>query len=315
MTQPREIHPGVTYHVTHTTVGRQFLLRPDAVVNQIMLFCLFYAAKECDVLVHSVMVESNHFHAVITDLKGNLSRFMHRLDMLSAKCLIAHWQKQYPELYLAQIWSTAKYNAVVLPNANAVINAIAYDATNPIKDGLVSDFRDWPGLKSRPGDWLQPARTVQRPLGLAFKDSSKKDREVPVKYVVPPALRDRRSELAVDDVHARIRDVTRSIRKERAFAGKGHLGAKAVMAMRPFDSPSTPRIKGKRTPTFAAGGDTELLKEGLKRVRAFRQGYRDCIQRFLGGARDVVFPAGTYLMRVRFRATCDDWSPPWCHAT
>jgi putative transposase len=67
MTQAREIHPGVTYHVTHTTVGRQFLLRPDAVVNQVMLFCLFYAAKECDVLVHSVMVESNHFHAVITD--------------------------------------------------------------------------------------------------------------------------------------------------------------------------------------------------------------------------------------------------------
>jgi putative transposase len=314
MTQAREIHPGITYHVTHTTVGRQFLLRPDAVVNQVMLFCLFYAAKECDVLVHSVMVESNHFHAVITDVFGKLPKFMHRFDMLSAKCLIMHWEKQYPELYLAQIWSTAKYNAVVLPNANAVINAIAYDATNPIKDGLVKDFRDWPGLKSRPGNWLHAAQPVRRPAGLAFKDSNPKDRKVKVQYVVPPALRDRPVQRAVDDVHARIRDVTASIRKERALLGKSFLGAKAVTNMSPFDSPSTPRIKGKLTPTFAAGGDTALLKEGLKRVRAFRQSYRDCIQRFLAGARDVVFPAGTYLMRVRFGVACDDWSPPWCHA-
>lgn len=315
MTQPRELHPGVTYHVTHTTVGRQFLLRPDAVVNQVMLFCLFYAAKEYGVLVHSVMVESNHFHAVVTDVRGNLSGFMHRFDMLSAKCLIAHWQAQYPELYLEQIWSASKYNAVVLPNANAVIDAITYDATNPVKDGLVSDYRDWPGLKSRPGDWMQPARSVKRPTGLAFKDSSKKDRQVQVKYVVPPALRDRAPQRAVDDVHFQIRNVTQSLRDERAAADESFLGAKAVMAMSPFDSPSTPRVKGKRTPTFAAGGDAELLKEGLKRVRAFRQSYRECVERFVAGARDVVFPAGTYLMRVRFGVTCHDWSPPWCHAT
>jgi REP element-mobilizing transposase RayT len=280
-----------------------------------MLFCLFYAAKQCGVLVHSVMVESNHFHAVITDVRAELSRFMHLLDMLSAKCLIMHWEKEYPELYLAQIWSASKYNAVVLPNANAVIDAITYDLTNPVKDGLVRDFRQWPGLKSRPYDWLQPARKVKRPKGLAFKDSREKDREVEVKYVVPPALRDRDPQQAVDDVGFQIRTRTQTIRNERAAEGKSFLGVKAILAMRPFDAPSTPRVKGTRTPTFAAGGDTELLKAGLKRVREFRQRYREALTSFLAGTRDVLFPAGTYLMRVRFGATCDDWSPPWCHAT
>jgi hypothetical protein len=42
-------------------LGACFLLKPDEAVNQVMLLCLFYAAKECGVLVHSVMVESNHF--------------------------------------------------------------------------------------------------------------------------------------------------------------------------------------------------------------------------------------------------------------
>lgn len=313
MTQAREIHPRVTYQVTHTTIGRRFLLKPDDVVNQVMLFCLFRAAKKYGVLVHSVMVESNHFHAVVTDVRGELSRFMHWLDMMSAKNLIAYYEKNNPELYLAEIWSKDKYNAVVLPNANAVINAITYGQTNPVKDGLVSDYREWPGLKSRPGDWMQPARVVKRPRGLAFNDRKKKHREVKVQYVVPPALRDRSLQQAVDDVHAQIRDVTKSIRAERALDGKAFMGVKALLAVSPFDSPQKPRAKGKRVPTFAAGGDAALLKEGLKRVRAFRQSYRECIRRFLQGARDVVFPAGTYLMRVRLGVQCDDWTPSWCH--
>lgn len=315
MTPPREIHIGVTYHVTRTTIGRMFLLRPDDVVNHVMLYCLFRAALDCGVLVHSVMVTSNHFHAVVTDVRGELSRFMHLLDMLSAKNLIAHYEKLCPELYLAQVWSSDKFDAVVLPNANAVTDAITYDLTNPVKDGLVHDYRLWPGVKSRPGDWMQPARIVKRPRGLDFSARSRKHRDVKVKYVVPPALGDRPLQRVVDDMHAHIHDVTRSIRADFKLQGRTWLGAKGVLAIHPFDVPRRPRIKGKRVPTFAAGGDIKLLKAGLKRVREFRQRYRECIQRFLAGARDVIFPAGTYLMRIRFGVCCDDWSPPWCHAT
>ncbi len=315
MTPPRELHPGVTYHVTRTTIGRRFLLRPDDVVTQVMLFCLFRAAEIYGVLVHSVMVESNHFHMVITDVRGELSRFMCWLDAMIGKCLIAHYEKLYPDEYLAEIWSKDKYNAVVLPNAETVIQAITYDATNPVRDRLVHDYREWPGLKSRPGDWMQPARFVKRPVGLAFSDRNKDHREVKVQYVAPPALRDRPLQHAVDDVHAQIRDTTKSIRKEHALDRRTFMGPQAVSAVSPFDSPRTPRAKGKRVPTFAAGGDTALLKEGLRHVRTFRERYRDSIRRFLAGARDVIFPAGTYLMRVRFGVPCDDWSPPWCHAT
>jgi len=46
MLQPREIHPRVTVHITHTTIGRMFLLKPDEVVNQVMLFCLFRSSND-----------------------------------------------------------------------------------------------------------------------------------------------------------------------------------------------------------------------------------------------------------------------------
>ncbi len=93
------------------------------------------------------------------------------------------------------------------------------------------------------------------------------------------------------------------------------MGAEAAKAVHPFSSPRTPRLKGKRAPSFAAGGDTALLKVCLTLLRVFRQTYRECMQRYLAGERDVVFPAGTYLMRKLHRVSCDAWSPPWCTAS
>jgi hypothetical protein len=57
-----------------------------------------------------------------------------------------------------------------------------------------------------------------------------------------------------------------------------------------------------------------MLKEGLTLLRNFRHTYRECWTKFCGGVRDVIFPAGTYLLRVRFGAVCDSLHPPWCVA-
>jgi hypothetical protein len=178
----------------------------------------------------------------------------------------------------------------------------------------VRDFRDWPGICSRPHDWTQPARKVRRPDGLAFNDKNKKHREVAVQFTVPPVLRDRRLHAAVDDVNAVIRDTTKSIRKEFEMDGRPWLGVEGVLAVSPFDSPKTPRPKGKRVPNFACGGDSALMKECLTLLRLFRQLYREAMQRYRAGDRNIVFPAGTYLMRKRHHAVCEELRPPWCVA-
>jgi putative transposase len=303
-----------TLHITSTTLQRMFLLKPDAVVNQILFYCLFRAAEDHGVLVHSVFVASTHVHMVVTDVRGEVSEFMHWFSMMTAKNLIAYYEKQYPEMYLESIWSKQPYNAPVLANANAVIKAIAYDVTNPEKDGLVRDFRDWPGVCSRPHDWTQPARKVKRPEGLAFSRRDTEHREVTVKFTVPPALCDRSLQLAVDDVNAAIRDNTKSIRKEFELEGRTWLGEEGVLAVSPFDSPNTPRSKGKRVPNFACGGDEALMKACLTLLRLFRHAYHECMQRYLAGDHTAVFPAGTYLMRQRHHVACEELRPPWCVA-
>jgi hypothetical protein len=49
--------------------------------------------------------------------------------------------------------------------------ALVYAATNPVKDGLVVDYRKWPRLCSRPSDWLASERIAKRPK-LFFNDKN-----------------------------------------------------------------------------------------------------------------------------------------------
>ena len=145
MTQARAVFPGQVLHITCTTLQRMFLLKPDPVVNQVLLFCLFRSAEEHGVLVHSLAVESNHLHMVVTDVRGEVTKFMHWFEMMSAKNLIAYYKQQHSDVHLEGIWSKQRYLATVLACESAVLKAIVYGITNPVKDGLVRDFRDWPG--------------------------------------------------------------------------------------------------------------------------------------------------------------------------
>ena len=136
MTHPRMSVDGGTYLVTRTTSERRFLLRPDAVVGEVFTYCLFRAAALHGVLVHAVCVESTHFHAVVTDVRGQLSEFMRWLDRHVALCLIEHYRGAHPGQNLEGIWSKQPFGATLLLTEAAILDAIVYTITNPVKDGV-----------------------------------------------------------------------------------------------------------------------------------------------------------------------------------
>ena len=53
-------------------------------------------------------------------------------------------------------------------------------------------------------------------------------------------------------------------------------------------------------PTFAAAGDSDAALAIIERNRSFLRDYADCLNRFRRGERDVIWPAGTWKMRVRY---------------
>ena len=87
MTAPRQVLPGSIYMVTRRCAQGQFLLSPSALVNQVFLYCLAYAAQFSGVQVVAFVCLSNHWHAIVTDVEGRLSDFMAQLNRLVGKCI------------------------------------------------------------------------------------------------------------------------------------------------------------------------------------------------------------------------------------
>ena len=302
--------PGGTYLVTRTTSERRFFLRPDPVVSEVFTYCLFRAAGMHGVLVHAVCVESSHWHAVVTDPRGELSEFVRWLDRHVALCLVEHYRTAHPGQNLEGIWSKQPFGATLLLTEAAIVDAIVYAITNPVKDGLVPDYKKWPGVVSRPGDWLKPVRYARRPE-LYFDQDDAEHAEVPAQVTIPPQFRDRDPTAFVRDVEAHIREAQRSAAATIASKGRSFMGEKTIVRADPFASPTTTRPKYQLNPRVAAGGDKDALQQGIAALRLFRDKYREAWRKYRRGLK-AIFPAGTHLMRRLHQVCCEPLDAPWC---
>lgn len=306
MTQPRMCIPGATYLVTRTTVMSLFLLAPSKVVNQIMEYCIAWAARGRGIRIHAISVESNHFHMVVTDTQGRLSDFMQELNRCAARCLLAYYRHRFPNRRLETVWSNAQpFSATLLVTPNAVLDKIVYTLVNPVKDGLVRDFRNWVGLNTSPNDWRIESRTVERP-GFYFKSTPE---TLSYRITAPPQLGE--LELAIATVEHHIRDAQQQAAVELRAQRRAVPSIAAILAIDPFDAPTTPRPVGKLNPAVAGGGDRKALSVAKQAIKLFRLAYRAAWEAFKGGAH-TIFPGGTLLMRSRFGQRCEPLDACWC---
>src|SRR5262245_29792556 len=110
----------MTVLVTRRTLRRTHLLRPDAEFNALYRYCLEVTAERYGIEVHATAVMSTHEHLVLTDVRGQLPRFLqefHRLVALGVK-LLRKWD--------GAVWDHEKTSVVELRTTQAVIEAIAY---------------------------------------------------------------------------------------------------------------------------------------------------------------------------------------------
>ncbi len=120
MTLPRRVLPGAAIMATRRCTQRQFLLRPDPVIEQVLTFCLGLAAQRHGVEVFCLVVLSNHVHIGLRDPKGRLPRFMAHFGSLVARALNCHYRRG------ENFWSPGSYSAVTLEDEDAVLDKIVY---------------------------------------------------------------------------------------------------------------------------------------------------------------------------------------------
>jgi REP element-mobilizing transposase RayT len=288
--------PGSTHHITRRCIERRYLLRPDPNVTRTFQYCLAYAAAACGILVHGFMVLSNHLHLCITDPDARLPEFMHRLDGLLARSLNAfrgRWEC---------FFAPGSYHASRLVSAEDQVAKLVYLLTNPVRAGLVSHSRRSTGASSR--NWrFGEARTFERPSGSFFDPDGRMPQTVRLVLTAPPGLRRLGGQEADRVLAERVVERETELRASFRAEGRKFLGMDGVMRVDPNASPRSREPRRGLEPAIAAA-DAEERVAAIEELQAFRNAYREAWLQWSDGKRSAVFPWGTYLMRVRHRATC-----------
>ncbi len=303
MTAPRQVIPGTTYMVTRRCSQRQFLLRPSKEVNQVFLYLLAYSSNRFSVDVHAYCVLSNHYHLIVTDRLGNLPAFMQLLNCLVARALNAYYRRS------ENMWSPGSYNAVALVGEEDVIDKLIYVLSNPVEAGLVSHGEHWPGLRSSPRDFGSH-RAVEQPSFFFQPDGDAPDRAI-LSISSPPRHEGSSEDEFMNSIEEKLDAREAELRIRQTRKGREFLGAKSVLKQSIQTQARSTDAGSRRkqiVPRFACR-EKQKRVEALARYRQFLREYRDALRDFCGGLRNVVFPYGTYWMRVQFAVQCASMPP------
>jgi REP element-mobilizing transposase RayT len=294
MTVPRQVLPGTVYLVTRRCLQRAFLLRPSRLTNATVGYLLAVAAERYDIRLHAFCVLSNHLHLVLTDPKAQLPAFHQYLDSLIARAInasLGRWET---------FWAPHSYSAVSLATPSDVVAKAAYVLANPVMAGLVESANRWPGL------WSDPARIGGHPLklerpGQFFREAGCMPASADLKLVAPEGFADATefrdalcAELSIQEDRAR-----REVRAQ----GRRFLGASRVMSVSPLAAPATVEARRELKPRVACHDKWGRI-EALHRLASFVGAYRSALRAWRRGVVGVVFPAGTYLVRVTHNVAC-----------
>jgi putative transposase len=268
---------------------RYHLLKPDPEVTDAFVYLLAVMAAKHGVAVHAGVLMSTHYHLVLTDKRGRLPAFLTELNRLVALVVkvIRKWE--------GPLWDHREPSIVHLRTPEALVEKLAYVAANPVQTGRVSRGYQWPGLVTTPAQLGRKRLVAKRPE--QYLDAG--NRQWPEKA---------RLELSLPELPWKPNDARKLVAREakcaeraavQDMANKGRriLGLSRICRLSPYRrSTGFEPVRG-LNPSFAVGrGRREEFFEAVLELRTFRRLYREALQRWRAGIRNVVFPRGTYAM-------------------
>ncbi|HEU4727559.1 MAG TPA: hypothetical protein VFT22_06715 [Kofleriaceae bacterium] len=283
---PRQVLPGQFYMITRRCTQRQFLLRPDAEVNNAFIYCLVEAALRCQIEVILPCAMSNHHHTVVFDRFGRYPEFAEHFHKMLARCLNAlrgRWEN---------LWSSEQVCVVRLVGRDDVIDKLAYTATNPVKDHLVERVYHWPGVNGLSALMTGRPLRATRPWHF-FRPEGTMPKEVEMRLSVPEELGPSAEVLA--ELRDRIDAIEAACATERQRTGRRVAGRRAVLTQSWHARPNTVEPRRELRPRVAARSKWSRI-EALLRNKAFVTAYARARDAWRAGV-NAAFPAGTYWLR------------------
>lgn len=291
MSLPRNIVPGVTWFVTRRVTRRHYLLRPDAdgMLQQIYWYVTAVIAAKYGIQVHAVQVLSTHIHEVLTDVHGNLPKFMRERNRLLANSVKV--LRKWPE----EVFQRAPANYTRLYGVHAVLKEIAYTIANVVRAGLVEHPSQWPGATVLAHDIGERTIDIERPAVYFDAKNPIWPERVSLKITMPTAIVDAFGDSAKEILIAAVDAAIDRARREAIRDGYIVTPTRRNLC----SEPTTRRSKsyeafGKRVPTFSAAGIHDKRLEAIAERREFLERYRCALAALRKGSVPVAFPPGTW---------------------
>jgi hypothetical protein len=240
-------------------------------------------------------VLSNHFHLVATDPYAELPAFMRDFCSLVARATnasLGRWEG---------FWSSkTSYSAVTHASPDDVIAKTAYVLANPVAAALVRTAREWPGLWTPPDQLGVAKLTALRPK-IFFDPDGDMPASAELVLTMPPGF------ASAKEFQDRVVEATAKLeakhQRNLEKAGRTFLGRARVLAQSPFARPKPGEPRRVLNPRVVARDKWKRI-EALTRLTEFLRAYRGALAAFRSGVLDVVFPSGTYKLRVEHGVRC-----------
>lgn len=293
MAEPRHVVPERTHLVTRRCAQRTFRLRPAPKPNEtnhIIRYALGLAQQKTGVELHAVVAMSNHLHHELTDPEGRFPEFNREANRTIAKALNALQGRR------ENLWAAEKANVLPIADDLALLDRIAYIVANPVDAGLVAQPEEWPGVLH----WKPGVMRIKRPTGY-FAANGSCPEFVELRITRPPLPPGWTEEMFDRELEKKIRARVAAAEAEMKRKGWRFLGRKEVLSTsfaRRAASYERQRVAIPKVAASEPRAKAYLL--GVR--REFLAEHRLAKERWCAGDRAVVFPFGTWWMRVHHGA-------------
>jgi REP element-mobilizing transposase RayT len=294
------IHDSDFVHfVTNRCEHEMFFMLPKAKINELILFWLAKAKqkKGKDIEIYGFTFLSNHFHMLLKDPRGQISRFMGYFESGLARAINRHIGRK------GKFWYR-EYDDLIVDGEDEFWDRYSYTVLNAVSSGLVSNVAEWKGVCSY-NYFKQQKPVVGKSLNLTkYNDATRHGRKVDKsKYIetfsfelaIPPQLLDKTEKQQQRFINELLKAGTNVYAQKREH--KPALSMNKVMEQNCFDRPGKPKNRPrKKFMSFCHN----RLKELLLMYKQFVRSYQECVHRLLLHCEHVDHSCGVITMDVRF---------------
>ncbi|HKO52562.1 MAG TPA: hypothetical protein VJV79_32870 [Polyangiaceae bacterium] len=176
---------------------------------------------------------------------------------------------------------------------------MAYVLANPTSAMLVQSPDEWPGVLSQ---WSKAILNVEMP-DIFFDKSGDLPKEIPLEIVRPQIFQQLTDEQLAESLRDEVETLVKGARDVAARTESSFVGAAAALSRAHESNPSKQERLGALNPRIAAQSPAVRV-QAIQKMRAFAKAYRAAWLRWRDGIRDVIFPAGTYALRLHSGVLC-----------